>query len=66
MLEMLPSKMQQILMLFSEFLVEDNLIDTVQVRGFISSAFTKSPKLEIFNYTLDKSDGDFLVALITE
>ena len=45
-------------------LVEGNLIDTVQVRGFISSAFAKSPKLEIFNYTLDKSDGDFLVALL--
>ena len=43
---------------------DNNQIDIEMAKGFINSAFEKSGRVTVMNFTFDKSDGEAFVSLL--
>lgn len=43
---------------------DNNQIDIEMAKGFINSAFEKSGRVTVMNFTFDKSDGEALIGIL--
>lgn len=43
---------------------DNNQIDIDIAKGFINSAFEKSGRVTVFNFTFDKTDGEALIGIL--
>ena len=43
---------------------DNNQLDIDKIKGFLNSAFNKSSKVEMYGFTFDSSDGEFLTNLL--
>lgn len=43
---------------------DNNQIDIEMAKGFINSAFDKSGRVTVMNFTFDKSDGEALIGIL--
>ena len=43
---------------------DNNQIDIEIAKGFINSAFEKSGRVTVFNFTFDKTDGEALIGIL--